>query len=483
MLYVSTRSKAFKVTASEAILAGLAPDGGLFVPETLPSVDFSSWCEDSYEGLAERLFSLFLSDYSPQAIRKILEKSYGGNFDDPRIAPVHRLDEETAVLELWHGPTLAFKDLALQCLPQLFTEARRIQGVRDRFLILTATSGDTGKAAMTGFSGVEDSWVAVFYPHEGVSALQERQMLTNKEANVRAFALEGTFDDCQRQVKDLMQDQGFGKGLADRSIRLTSANSINIGRLIPQMVYYIYAYFRTVENYGDPLSVIVPSGNAGNILAARYVKGMGLPLDRIHLASNSNKVLFDFLTTGVCDRRRELLKTSSPSMDILVASNLERYLHLLTGEGKTIGRLMEGLKKEGLFQFDPARLDLDTSWSDEGQVYSTIRTVYEDFGYLIDPHTAVAARGAFCQTSGLPRLIVSTASPYKFIPSVLAALGQDCPPGMEEQILHMQGLLGGPLPESIGEMMASQPQERLRLSAPQMEAAILALIGEKDEGI
>ena len=483
MRYASTRSKEYRATASEAILAGLAPDGGLYVPESFPRVDFSSWRKDSYREMAGKLFSLYLSDYSPRAIQEILEKSYGDNFDDPDIAPVHWLDERTGVLELWHGPTLAFKDLALQCLPHLFTEARRIQGIEDRFLILTATSGDTGKAAMAGFSGVEASWVAVFYPLGGVSALQERQMLSGGDSNVRAFALEGTFDDCQRQVKALMQDQVFIQKLKDRSIRLTSANSINVGRLIPQMVYYVHAYCRAVKHYGDPLSLIVPSGNVGNILAARYVKEMGLPLDRIQLASNSNKVLYDFLSTGVYDARRRLLKTSSPSMDILIASNMERYLHLLTADEGALARLMEQLEEKGCFQFDRQLLDLDASWSDEEQVFLTMRSVYEAYGYLIDPHTAVAAGGAFREESASPRLIVGTASPYKFAPSVLAALGLDCPPGVDEQIGCLQGLMGGPLPEAIRDLLASRPQKRHQLAPPGMEAVILDLTGGTHETI
>ncbi|NLB50497.1 MAG: threonine synthase [Clostridiaceae bacterium] len=475
MRFYSTRSRQLTATASQAILGGLAPDGGLYVPEYLPSIDFSSWQADSYQEMATKLFGLFLTDFSASAIQRTVEVSYGANFDDPRITPLHRLDENHSVLELWHGPTLAFKDLALQCLPHLFTEARQIQKQEGRFLILTATSGDTGKAAMAGFSGQKDALVAVFYPDRGVSPLQERQMLTDPHSNVAAYAVEGNFDDCQRAIKSLMQDEAFIDQLKRQGIGLSSANSINVGRLLPQMVYYIYAYFNAVQQYGDPLSVVVPSGNLGNILAARYVKEMGLPLADIRLASNSNKVLYDFISTGIYDARRDLMTTSSPSMDILVASNMERYLHLLSGDGALIDDLMRQLKEEGVFRFDAALLDLEASWASEDQVMSTIREVYETYGYLIDPHTAVAIHAR--EQSGSPLLIAGTASPYKFAESVLAALGRDCPPDLEEQIRAIQELLNAPLPPGMKDLLDGRPREKHLISTSAIPAAIDQLIG------
>lgn len=477
MRYISTRSKNYTATASEAILAGIAPDGGLFVPESFPRIDFSIWSRNSYQQIAEKLFSLFLSDFPPAAIQRVTDKSYADNFDSPQITPVHWLDEDTGVLELWHGPTLAFKDLALQCLPNLFDEAKKIQQIEERFLILTATSGDTGKAAMSGFSGKKDALVAVLYPNEGVSTFQERQMLTVTSPNVRAFALQGNFDDCQRSVKALMQDKSFLARLKERSVRLTSANSINIGRLIPQMVYYIYAYLQSVDDYGDPLSVSVPSGNVGNILAARYCREMGLPLDKIHLAANSNKVLHDFLSTGKYDANRELLKTTSPSMDILIASNMERYLHLLTGDYSYTNDLMKALKTYGRFSFDSSLFDLSSSWVTETQVFATIKKVYDDYDYLLDPHTAVAAYAVFNDVIPARRLIVSTASPYKFADTVLGALGQAFPQDDRGRILQIQELLGTPLPRAIDELWSNQPQEKYCLEQSQIEAAIEELIG------
>lgn len=481
MRYFSTRSRNYTATASEAILAGLAPDGGLFVPESLAQTDFGSWRHKTFQEIAVKLFSYFLSDFSPAAIERVVGKSYSVNFDSPQISPTRWLDDNTGVLELWHGPTLAFKDLSLQCLPHLFAEAKKIRQIEERFLILTASSGDTGKAAMSGFSGKEDTLVAVFYPFMGVSTFQERQMLTTTSSNVRAFALEGNFDDCQRSVKALMQDEGFIARMKKRSIRLTSANSINIGRLIPQMVYYIYAYLQAVDNYGDPLSVVVPSGNVGNILAARYCKEMGLPLDRIHLAANSNKVLHDFLTSGIYDANRKLLKTISPSMDILIASNMERYLYLLTEDNYYIYDLMEALKAGGRFTFDRSLFDFSSSWVTEDQVLATIKKVYTDYGYLLDPHSAVAAYPVFNGDIPGRRLIVSTASPYKFADTVLTALGQPFSTDDRDQIFQIQKLIGSALPQAIEDLWASQPQERYCLSAGQIENALDDLIGKNYE--
>ncbi len=481
MRYVSTRSDKYTASASEAILAGIAPDGGLFVPESFPQPDFAGWCDYSYQEVAVHLFSLFLTDFSPAAIRQVAAASYSTNFDSPQITPIHWLDEKTGVLELWHGPTLAFKDLALQCLPQLFEEAKKIQAIRERFLILTATSGDTGKAAMSGFSGKKDALVAVFYPHGGGSTFQERQMLSSRSANVRAFAVEGNFDDCQRSVKALMQAEDFRARMSRQSIRLTSANSINVGRLIAQMVYYIYAYLQSCEKYGDPLSFVVPSGNVGNILAARYCKEMGLPVGRIHLAANSNKVLYDFLSTGSYDANRKLLKTTSPSMDILIASNMERYLHLLTEDNSYISDLMESLKNYGSFSFDPELFDLESSWVTEEQVLARIKKTYADYGYLLDPHSAVAADALFNAEMPGRRLVVSTASPYKFAETVLTALGQDLPPDDRGQILQLQQLLGTGLPPAIEDLWSLQPRERQCLLPEEMEAAIDQLIGANYE--
>lgn len=477
MLYFSTRSKKHTATASEAILAGLAPDGGLFVPESLPQIDFEGWRHDTFQEIATKLFSYFLTDFSEAAIQDIVHKSYSENFDHPQISPIHWLDDDCAVLELWHGPTLAFKDLALQCLPHLFEEAKKIQNIKERFLILTATSGDTGKAAMSGFTGKKDILLAVFYPHKGVSSFQERQMLTSAKSNVRAFALEGNFDDCQRSIKAIMQDQAFVEKMKKHSLCLTSANSINIGRLIPQMVYYIFAYLQASDNYGDSLSVVVPSGNMGNILAARYCKEMGLPLGKIHLAANSNNVLHDFISGGRYNANRKLLKTTSPSMDILVASNMERYLFLLTKDNYLTKSLMEKLKTCGDFSIDPALLDLSSSWVTEDQVFAMIKKIYTDYNYLLDPHSAVAAHACFNGDISGRRLIVSTASPYKFAESVLTALDLQPAADDKNQILQIQNLVASCLPQAIEELWENEPREKHLLQACQIEKAIDELIG------
>lgn len=481
MRYRSTRSDHVTVSASQAILSGIAPDGGLFIPEILPQIPFQNWQGHRFQETAEELFAIFLTDFSRAAIRDIVEKSYGDNFDDPAVTPLHSLEKGIQILELWHGPTLAFKDIALQALPHLFSQARRIQGIRERFLILTATSGDTGKAAMAAFEGTEDCLLAVFYPDGGVSELQEIQMLTKSHPNVQAFALMGNFDDCQREVKKLMRKQDFLMRLDRHSLRLTSANSINIGRLIPQMVYYIQAYFRARPRYGQPLSVIVPAGNAGNVLAARYVKAMGLPLGEIRLVSNSNRVLFDFLKSGHYDARRELVKTSSPSMDILTASNMERYLHLLSGDARLVSSLMEELQEEGHFHYDREALDLAGGWTSEEEVKRTIRETFMDRRYLIDPHTAVALASARAKPLDYPVLVVSTASPYKFGRSVLEALGLEVPSVIFDQIRRLHELAGGELPRGLSELSRRKPGPRIKIGMGDMRSAVLRFIEENHE--
>ena len=478
MRYFSTRSKKNPVTASEAILAGIAADGGLFVPESFPQTAFNSWKKESYQEMAVKLFSIFLTDFSAAAIHEIVEESYAENFDQPQIAALISLDEDIHILELWHGPTLAFKDLALQCLPHLFTEAKKIQNIDARFLVLAATSGDTGKAAMSGFSNSKDTFVAVLYPQDGVSSFQERQMLISSNKRVRAFALKGNFDDCQQKVKKLLQDPLFLQSMQRKNIQLAAANSINIGRLLPQKVYYIHSYLQLVKNYGDPLSVIVPSGNVGNILAARYVKEMGLPLADIYLASNSNKVLFDFLQSGQYDARRKLLKTSSPSMDILVASNMERYLHLLSQDEDYISRLMADLSKNKHYSFDPRSFDLLPSWADEEEIKNSIREIYNLYDYLIDPHTAAAANLALQKETTKPCLIISTASPYKFAPAVLQALEIKPPATDLEQIGKIQELTKKALPQGLKEIMTNEVQKRICLLPDEVTAAIEDLTDE-----
>lgn len=477
MKYHSTRNKNDLFSPSEAVLQGLAPDGGLFVPQELAKIDFIRWLGSDYQTIAKRIFKIFFSDLSDQVITEIVDAAYGDNFDDPQIVPVHRINEQTGFLELWHGPTLAFKDLALQFLPHLMQAAKKQLNFEQDILILTATSGDTGKAAMEGFAGVEHFKVVVFYPHNGVSSFQKRQMLCREHDNVRAIALQGDFDDCQRGVKQLFSDQNFSAEVATAGYALSSANSINIGRLIPQMVYYINSYLQAVAanylSYGDPVSVVVPTGNFGNILAACYAKAMGLPLGRIHLAANRNNVLADFLQTGIYDSNRNLVKTSSPSMDILVASNLERYLYLKNPDSEWLKSLMHDLNVSGRFQIDTDLLDLTASWTDENETSAAINQVYRKYDYLIDPHTAVAYSAL--AKAGLTdlTLVASTASPYKFMEKILSALDKDIPQDDWQSIEIIAELSGQEIPQTVSKLWQLTQDQEIIIKADQMSQAVL----------
>ncbi|NLJ94268.1 MAG: threonine synthase [Clostridiaceae bacterium] len=438
MRYHSTRNSQKFVQPSEAVLQGLAEDGGLFVPEYLPQLNFENWLDYSYQQIAQSIFEIFFSDLGKETISKILENSYGSNFDHLEIVPTHWLNDEKGFLELWHGPTLAFKDIALQFLPHLMQAAKQLRNDQSKILILTATSGDTGKAAMEGFSAVEDFEVLVFYPYQGVSSFQKRQMLTREADNVRAIAVKGDFDTCQRGVKDIFVDQNFNLKMAEQGYELSSANSINIGRLVPQMNYYIYSYLQAVKtnkiSYGEPLNVVVPTGNFGNILAACYTKEMGLPLGEILLAANQNNVLADFLFDGTYNANRDLVKTSSPSMDILVASNLERYLYLKNPDSSWINTIMADLTNNGQFSVPEQFLDIKAAWADETETSKAIADVYNSYNYLIDPHTAVAYVVAEKLVKNHKTLIASTASPYKFITKVLDSLQLETPESDREAI-------------------------------------------------
>ena len=480
MKYHSTRNNSDFFSPSEAVLQGLAPDGGLFVPQELPEIDFATWQGSDYQTIAKRVFKIFFSDLTDQVVAEIVSAAYGENFDDPQIVPVHRINAQTGFLELWHGPTLAFKDLALQFLPHLMQAAKEQLQFKQDILILTATSGDTGKAAMEGFAGVEHFRVIVFYPHNGVSSFQKRQMLCREHDNVRAIALQGDFDDCQRGVKQLFSDQEFAAEVATAGYALSSANSINIGRLIPQMVYYINSYLQMVAAnslaYGEPMSIVVPTGNFGNILAACYAKAMGLPLGRIHLAANQNNVLADFLQTGIYDSNRSLVKTSSPSMDILVASNLERYLYLKNPDNDWIKSLMQDLNISGKFQIDTDFLDLTASWADENETSTAISEVYHAYEYLIDPHTAVAYSAI--AKAGLTdlTLVASTASPYKFMEKILSALNREIPQDDWQSIEVIAELSGQEIPQTVSKLWQLPQDKEVVISADQMAKAVFANI-------
>lgn len=441
MKYISTRGKAAPVTAAQAILRGIAPDGGLYLPETLPAVDsgfIERLCTLDYPSRAKAILTLFLGDYTETEISECVESAYSDSFEDNRPAPLAQLGEHDWLLELWHGPTCAFKDMALQLLPSLLSLAMTKVGRGRRAIILTATSGDTGKAALEGFRDVPGVGIMVFYPEHGVSPMQKRQMYTQQGGNVDIVAIDGNFDDAQNGVKAIFGDAEFGRWLEEQGCMLTSANSINWGRLLPQIVYYFSAYCDLVAEQklrlGDKISFCVPTGNFGNILAAHYARRMGLPVEMLVCASNRNHILTDHIRTGVYDRNRPFYPTSSPSMDILISSNLERLLFELCGcDGDAVCSMMQSLREKGRFELnDSAKNALcEGFWGgfcDENSTAGEIRRTFEQYGYLCDPHTAVAvnvvrqyrkAAGA----DGAPMVTVSTASPYKFASSVLQALG------------------------------------------------------------
>ncbi len=440
MLYFSTRNSKEKVTASQAIAGGLAPDGGLYVPESLPQLSLEAIkalgkCD--YRGRALGIMKPFLDEFTESELRAMISRAYGDNFDSESAAPLHFLDDNTAVLELWHGPTCAFKDMALQMLPHLLTASLKKCGEKRSVCILVATSGDTGKAALEGFADVENTKILVFYPHNGVSDVQQLQMVTQTGANVSVAAVRGNFDDAQTGVKLIFGDKEFASQLSEKGWFLSSANSINWGRLLPQIVYYFSAYCDYANsgrvNYGDTLDFVVPTGNFGNILACWYAKSMGLPVGRLICASNQNNVLADFFAGGVYDRNRRFYTTISPSMDILVSSNLERLLYSVCKSDSEVAGYMAQLSKAGRYEVsDAIKAVINEHFvggycSDEDTM-AAINRVYGEYGYLMDTHTAVAynmlAQLREKGKGASPAVVVSTASPYKFCDSVLRALGQ-----------------------------------------------------------
>ena len=463
MNYVSTREGKQGITASQAIIRGLAADGGLFVPTEIPSVDeafIRDLCSMDYRTRAVKVLGLFLEEFSAEELTAICAASYGDNFDDAAIAPLRVLDDETAVLELWHGPTSAFKDMALQILPRLLTASLRKNGEERTVAILVATSGDTGKAALEGFRDVPGTRIMVFYPRDGVSQIQKLQMATQEGGNVNVTAVNGNFDDCQTGVKMIFSDRDFEKELAQRGYFLSSANSINWGRLVPQVVYYFSAYCDYVNSgkiaMGDPIDFCVPTGNFGNILAGWYAKQMGLPVGRFICASNDNNVLTDFINTGVYDKNRPFYLTSSPSMDILVSSNLERLLYCLTGDGEKVAGFMKKLSAEGHYEVEEdilsaVRKEFIGGCCSDADSHREIARLWEK-GYLMDTHTAVASRVLedvrAREEKRTPCVIVSTASPFKFGGAVLEALGvvtDETGPALMDELTAFTGV-GAPAP-------------------------------------
>ncbi len=435
--YSSTRGQESGLSASQAILKGLASDGGLFVPNKIPEFDFKldDLKGESYQKIAYEVMKLFLTDYTKEELEFCINNAYDKKFDDDTIAPLVKLDDTSYYLELFHGSTIAFKDMALSILPYLLTVAAKKNNIKDEIVILTATSGDTGKAAMAGFADVPNTRIIVFYPKDGVSKIQKLQMITQKGKNTSVIALHGNFDDAQSGVKQIFEDKELEKKLKVKGFVLSSANSINIGRLIPQVVYYVYAYVKLLENnelkLNEKINICVPTGNFGNILAAYIAKKMGLPVNKLIVASNDNKVLTDFFDTGKYDKNRKFILTSSPSMDILVSSNLERLIYLVNDCDCEINtNLMEALKEKGVYEISKKAKDnlkdFVAFYANEEQNSKQIKEIYEKTHYIMDTHTGVAScvYSKYKEKSldNTKTVIASTASPYKFANAVVSSI-------------------------------------------------------------
>ncbi len=451
MDYISTRGQSPAVDSAQAVLSGLAPDGGLYMPRAIPAFDWQHCLTLSAQQMSVAILSALLPDIPN--MEALVKRAYTGKFETEDLTPTVPVGD-FQVLELFRGPTSAFKDVALSMLPQLLTAAKQEKGIAQEIRILTATSGDTGKAALVGFQDVPGVSICVFYPFGGVSQVQRAQMVTQEGENVHVCAVEGNFDDAQTGVKNIFA-ACQGKALP---FLLSSANSINIGRLAPQIMYYFKSYAdllsRKVISLGDKVDFSVPTGNFGDILAGYLAKKLGLPVGRLICASNANNVLTDFLTTGVYDRRRPLLKTTSPSMDILVSSNLERLLYLLSGNTALVAGLMKDLSEQGFYRVPDALLgaiqaEFAAGYCDDAQAEAVIGRVYREQGYLMDPHTACGWAAAETHRGDAPTVVLSTASPYKFSTAVLTAIGADTSGSEYDRMERMQALTGIPIPPAL----------------------------------
>lgn len=494
VLYKSTRGKEQAVTASMAILKGLSEDGGLFVPERIPQLDvpMDKLAQMTYQETAYEVMSRFLTDFTEEELKNCISKAYDSKFDTEKIAPLHEACG-AYFLELFHGATIAFKDMALSILPHLMTTAAKKNHVKNEIVILTATSGDTGKAAMTGFADVPGTKIIVFYPKHGVSPIQEKQMVTQKGANTYVVGITGNFDDAQTAVKKMFNDHEMAAELDQAGFQFSSANSINIGRLVPQIVYYVYAYATLVRDGkikdGQEINVVVPTGNFGNILAAYYAKQMGLPIHKLICASNENRVLYDFFRTGTYDRKRDFILTTSPSMDILISSNLERLIYRLTGENaEKCAELMKSLSEGGEYTITEemkAQLgDFYGNFCSEEETANTISEIYKDSNYVIDTHTAVAAgvyKKYVSETDDhLPTVIASTASPYKFTRSVMDALGEDHKDLDDFGLVDaLSALSKVPVPRAVEEIRTAPVLHDKVVDAVDMPAAVKEILNIK----
>lgn len=489
--YSSTRGGETNTSASQAILKGLADDGGLFMPARIPVLDkpLGELSGLSYQELAYEVMKLFLTDFTEEELKNCIASAYDEKFDTEEIAPLAKADG-AYYLELFHGSTIAFKDMALSILPHLMMTAAKKNHADNEIVILTATSGDTGKAAMAGFADVKGSKIIVFYPKNGVSRVQELQMLTQSGDNTSVVGISGNFDDAQNGVKEIFQDKEFAKELAGKGYQLSSANSINIGRLVPQVVYYVYAYGKLLENgeiaEGERINITVPTGNFGNILAAYLAKQMGLPVNKLICASNDNKVLYDFFQTGSYDKKRDFILTSSPSMDILISSNLERLIYLSSGcDAVKTGELMRDLSKDGVYtvteEMRERLSDFVGGFATQEQNASEIKRLYDETGYLIDTHTGVASyvyRSYKKETGDQTKTVIaSTASPYKFSKSVMEAIAGSVDGKDEFELIdEMEKASGVAVPNAIEEIRHAKIRHNRQCDAGEMKSVVSEIL-------
>ena len=492
LLYKSTRNSEKTVTASQAILKGLAEDGGLFVPVSIPKlpVSLGELKNMNYQETAYAVMKEFLTDFTEEELRNCITKAYDSKFDTEDIAPLAKA-HDAYFLELYHGATIAFKDMALSILPHLLTTSAKKNQVKNEIVILTATSGDTGKAALAGFANVEGTKIIVFYPKNGVSKVQELQMVTQKGDNTSVIAIHGNFDNAQSGVKAMFENKKLAKELDQAGYQFSSANSINIGRLVPQIVYYVYAYGKLLQNgeieEGEEINVVVPTGNFGNILAAYYAKNMGLPIAKLICASNENKVLYDFFQTGTYDKNREFILTTSPSMDILISSNLERLIYQIAGgDAKKDQELMNDLKSKGVYaiteEMKKNLADFEAGYATEEQVKQTIHDLYTDTGYVIDTHTAVAASvyNEYRKNTGdtAKTVIASTASPYKFARSVMTVIDASYDAMGEFGLFdELHKVSQRDIPNAIEEIRNAEIRHTTECDIDQMEVSVKAVLG------
>lgn len=487
MFFISSRNADVKVSSSFAIAHGISKEGGLFLPEIIPTLkenDFNNLCAMSYVDRAASILKKYLTDFTDEEIDNCVKSAYIGSFDNDEPAPLVNLGGNIQVLELWHGPTCAFKDLALQLLPHLMTNASKKTGDGKKIVILVATSGDTGKAALEGFKDVKDTEIIVFYPSEGVSPTQKLQMASQEGSNVYVYGIKGNFDDAQTGVKKIFTDSNIIKQLNENGFEFSSANSINWGRLVPQIVYYISAYCdmlnRKIDLSGG-FNITVPTGNFGNILAAYFARAMGVPIKKLICASNKNKVLTDFINTGVYNKIRDFYTTISPSMDILISSNLERMLYILSGDDKYVANLQDKLQIDGGFEVNDTikaklREIFYAGYCDDDKTLETIARVYKDFGYLCDTHTAVAVAVAkeYIENSGdnAPMIIASTASPYKFATNVLSAISDEVPKDDFSAIRKLSEVTGVKVPKPISDLFDKKVRFNKTIDKSELKNAV-----------